>query len=380
VNNKQHFVCINAYAKVSYFQRYVLVTFTKNKTPMKPFFILILASILCTSCTTRKKEPFTSVSISEIFTDSLSIRAIVPQDASRIWFAANKGVVGLIEGTIPKLATVQYDNIPMHFRAIAKTTESVFVLSIDTPAVLYKIDLKDNEASAMEEVYVETGVGVFYDAISFWNDQEGIAMGDPIGGCLSIIITRDGGNSWSKLSCDTLPAVVKGEAAFAASNSNIAMYGDDTWIVTGGMRARVFHSPDKGFSWSVYDTPMLQGGVMTGIYSVAFLDASTGVIVGGNWDDKNFNEGNKAITKDGGKTWNLLSNGAGPGYRSSVSFVPGTQGQGLVAVGSPGISYSSDQGTTWTELSTEGFYAISFVNDSVAFASGNMKISKIIFH
>ena len=345
----------------------------------KHVFILFLVLVFCASCTTHKKEPFTSVSISEVFTDSLSIRAIVPQDASSVWFAANKGVVGLIAGKTPKLVTVKYDKIPLHFRAIAKTTSSVFVLSIDTPAVLYKIDVKDNEATAMQEVYLETGAGVFYDAISFWNDQEGIAMGDPLGGCLSIIITRDGGNSWTKLSCDVLPGVELGEAAFAASNSNIAIHGDDTWIVTGGMRARVFHSPDKGVTWSVFNTPMLQGGVMTGIYSVDFLDANTGVVVGGNWDDKDFNQGNKAITKDGGKTWNLLSNGAGPGYRSSVSFVPGTKGQGLVAVGSPGISYSSDQGASWSELSSEGFYAISFVNDSVAFASGSMKISKLVF-
>lgn len=347
---------------------------------MKHLFIAFLALILFSSCTSNKKEPFTRVTISEVFTDSLSIRAIVPQDETRVWFAANKGVVGFIDGETPKLATVKYENKIMHFRAIAKTSQSVFVLSIDTPAVLYKIDTKDNEATDMKEVYVETGEGVFYDALTFWNDKEGIAMGDPIGGCLSIITTRDGGASWTKLGCDKLPEIAEGEAAFAASNSNIAVHGDHTWVVTGGMRARVFYSPDKGVSWEVFDTPMVQGKDMTGIYSVAFLDANTGVIVGGDWENKYFNEGNKAITKDGGKTWNLLSNGRGPGYRSSVSFVPGTNGQGIVAVGSPGISYSSDQGTTWNELSTEGFYGISFVNDSVAFASGNMKISKLVFN
>ncbi len=346
---------------------------------IKHFFTLILIFVLSYSCSSGKKKPFTSVSISEVFTDSLSIRAIVPKDGSNVWFAANKGVVGLITNKTPKLVTVAYDSKPLHFRAIAKTASSVFILSIDTPAVLYKLDIKDNQATAMKDVYVETGEGVFYDAISFWNDNEGIAMGDPIGGCLSIIITRDGGTSWAKLPCSNLPEVMAGEAAFAASNSNIAIYGDHTWIVTGGKRARVFHSPDKGLTWSVYDTPILQGGVMTGIYSVDFLDATTGVVFGGNWDDKYFNEGNKAITRDGGKTWSLLSNGSGPGYRSSVSFVPGTKGQGIVAVGSPGISYSSDQGLTWSELSKEGFYAIEFVNDSVAFASGNMKIAKLSF-
>ena len=115
------------------------------------------------------------------------------------------------------------------------------------------------------------------------------------------------------------------------------------------------------------------------LYSVDFYDEKTGVIFGGNWEKKDFNEGNKAITNDGGKTWNLLSNGAGPGYRSCVQFIPGTNGRGLVAVGSPGISYSSDQGKSWVELSNEGFYAISFVNDSIAFASGNNKIARLVF-
>ena len=346
---------------------------------MKHSLFTLLFCLLFASCATEKKEAFSSVQISEVFTDSLSIRAIVPQDENSVWFAANKGVVGLIDGKTPKLATVQYEDKWMHFRAIAKTKNAVFVLSIDTPAVLYKIDTKEKEATDMKEVYVEEGKGVFYDAITFWNEKEGIAMGDPIGGCLSVIITRDGGASWTKLGCDKLPPSVEGEAAFAASNSNIEVQGNHTWIVTGGMRARVFYSPDKGITWEVFDTPILQGKTMTGIYSVDFFDAKTGIIIGGNWEDKDYNEGNKAITYDGGKTWSLLSNGVGPGYRSSVSFVPGTKGQGIVAVGSPGISYSNDQGSTWSELSGEGFYAIEFVNDSVAFASGSMKVSKLLF-
>ena len=253
------------------------------------------------------------------------------------------------------------------------------MLSIASPAVLYKIGVEDRVATKIEEVYVENGDKVFYDAMAFWNDQEGIAMGDPTNGCLSIIVTRDGGDTWSKINCDNLPNTDTGEAAFAASNSNIAVYKDHVWIVSGGKRSRVFHSADKGETWEVFETPIIQGKAMTGIYTVDFYDENTGVVFGGNWEDQDFNEGNKAITHDGGKTWKLLSNGSGPGYRSSVSFVPGTKGNGLVAVGSLGISYSPDQGASWSELSSEGFYAIEFVNDTLAFASGRNKISKLIF-
>jgi hypothetical protein len=56
-----------------------------------------------------------------------------------------------------------------------------------------------------------------------------------------------------------LPRTANGEAAFAASNTNIVIKGNNTWIVSGGMKARVFYSADKGNTWEVYDTPIVQG-------------------------------------------------------------------------------------------------------------------------
>lgn len=343
------------------------------------FFPFLLVLVGLVSCTSNHSKNFTSVAIEPVFTDSLSIRAIEPLDENRVWFAADKGIVGLIDNKQSKLATIKYEDSLLHFRSIAATDSAVFVLSIANPAVLYKIGFDGTAATNIQEVYTETGETVFYDSMKFWNNKEGIAMGDPINGCLSIIVTNDGGNSWKKLSCDNLPKVETGEAAFAASNSNISLYKNNVWIATGGKQARIFHSKNKGKDWEVFETPIVQGKAMTGVYSVDFFDANTGVIFGGDWDKKEFNEGNKAITTDGGETWTLLSNGKGPGYRSSVKFVPGTKGNDLVAVGSPGLSYSNDQGETWQELSKEGFYAIEFVNDSIAFASGNNKISKLIF-
>ena len=345
---------------------------------MQKFFSLF-GVILLISCATDTAKDFTRVEIDTVFSDSLSIRAIAPVDANSVWFAANNGRVGIIDSLTPKLANIKHQDSLLHFRAIAKTKDAVFILSIANPAVLYKIGVSGKEASNIEEVYVEEGEKVFYDSMAFFNDKEGIAMGDPTEGCLSILITRDGGNNWKKIDCKDLPKVEQGEAAFAASNSNIAIVNNHVWIASGGKKARVFHSSDKGKSWEVYSTPILQGKAMTGIYSIDFFDEKVGIIFGGDWERKDFNEGNKAITHNGGKTWNLISNGEGPGYRSSVRFVPGSNGNGIVAAGSPGISYSKDQGESWKELSKEGFYAIEFVNDSVAFASGRNRISKLTF-
>jgi len=342
-------------------------------------FLLIIGCLFLFSCNQNEGVPYTKVNITKVFEDSLSIRAIAPVNDSTVWFAANNGRIGVVEGTTPKLATIKYEDSLLQFRAIALTSKAAFVLSIGDPGVLYKIGYEGSQATQIEEVYVERGPKVFYDAMAFWDDKDGIAMGDPTDGCLSIIKTKDGGESWEKIPCDVLPPIKEGEAAFAASNTNIALSGSHVWIATGGKHARVFHSADKGTTWEVTSTPMLQGKTMTGIYSIDFWDDKHGIIYGGDWENKEFNEGNKAITKDGGKTWKLISNGEGPGYRSCISYVPGGNGAGLVAVGSPGISYSANNGAEWKELSDEGFYAVSFVNDSVAFASGRNKIARLVF-
>lgn len=343
-------------------------------------YLLTLAITLCIlSCSNETEKKFESVLIQTVYKDSLSIRAISPIDENRVWFAANNGKVGLIDGNIPKLATIKYEDRLLHFRAISAQKNAVFVLSIENPGLLYKIGFNGQEATNIELVYSELGEKVFYDAMAFFNEKEGIAMGDPTDGCLSIIVTVDGGNTWSKISCENLPAVAQGEAAFAASNSNIAIYNNTVWICTGGKKSRVFKSEDKGLTWDVYDTPIVQGKAMTGIYSIDFYNEMEGVIFGGDWENKANNTANKAITKNGGKTWKLMADGNGPGYRSSVKFVPGSEGKAMVAIGSPGVSYSNDKGNTWTALSDEGFFALEFVNDSIAFASGNSKISKLTF-
>lgn len=343
------------------------------------FLFGIIAVLTIVSCSEKSKFEISSVEITPVFIDSLSIRAIHPLDENRVWFAANNGKVGLIDGNTPKLAIIKYSDSLLHFRSIAVTNEAVFVLSIASPAVLYKIGFNGTEATNIEEVYKEIGASVFYDSMKFWNDQEGIAIGDPIEGCISVIITRDGGNTWEKIPCERLPKVEKGEVAFAASNSNIAIFQDNAWVATGGKKSRVIHTRDKGETWEVYDTPITKGKAMTGIYSVDFWDSNNGIVFGGNWEDKSANHENKAITKDGGKTWILVADGEEPGYRSSVKYIPSTMGMGIVAVGSSGISYSGDGGNQWKQLSQEGFYAIEFVNDSIAFASGDKRISKLIF-
>lgn len=336
-------------------------------------FLLLLSLLSCGQ--EEKLKAFTTVKVETIYQDSLSIRAIELIGNSLV-IAANKGFIGTIDLASGKVfATTQaYDTIVPEFRSIAHTSKEVFVLSVGNPALLYK----SGDHSKMELVYTEAADTVFYDAMTFWNDAEGIAVGDSMEGCLSILITRDGGYHWKKLPCEVLPKGMEGEGAFAASNTNIKIIGNHTWIAT--TNGRIFYSADKGLTWKVVQAPVIHEKATEGIYSIDFYDENLGFAIGGDYTQPKNNKANKAITKDGGNTWQLIAEGDEPAYMSCVQFVPNTKGMGLVAIGFNGISYSKDKGTTWEKMSDEGFYTLRFKNDTVAYAAGKGRISKLSFH
>jgi len=339
--------------------------------------LLFISIVMCTffSCKNVEKQvthDFNVVEIETILKDSLlNVRALEIIKGSVV-IATADGRTMIKEGgfnhfkSLFGLDTIHRPN----FRALASNGKSTFTLSIASPALLYK----DGEL-----VYIEAHDKAFYDSMDFWNEQEGIAIGDPTDGCLSVVVTRDGGETWDKLSCDILPKIKNGEAAFAASDTNIKIVGNHTWIATGGKASRIFYSSDKGNTWEVFDTPIIQGVETTGIYSIDFYDALNGFGIGGDYTKSKANELNKIKTIDGGKSWSVVAKGKAPGYRSCVQYVPNSKAKELVAVGFEGIDYSNDSGNNWTHLSDEGFYTLSFLNDSTAYAGGNGRVVKLKF-
>lgn len=346
---------------------------------MKQLFFLLSIAMILFSC--KKKETFvpriiSKVDIETILEDSLlSIRAIEIFNDKSLAFAANNGVFGLYNSKTElwQRSVQKFDSINLHFRAVAHTSGDFFMLSVDNPALLYKTGSKGK----MELVYKEEGKGVFYDAMTFWNDLEGIAIGDSFNGCLSIIITRDGGKTWQKFKCENLPKAEEGEGAFAASNTNIKIVGNKTWVAT--TNGNIYYSEDKGDSWKVIKTPIIQENPTEGIYSIDFFDELNGFAIGGDYTNPKDNSANKIRTTDGGKTWRLIGQNQSPGYRSCVQYIPNRRGKELVAVGFDGIDFSNDSGESWNHLSDEGFYAVRFLNDSVAYAAGQGRISKLTF-
>jgi photosystem II stability/assembly factor-like uncharacterized protein len=174
--------------------------------------------------------------------------------------------------------------------------------------------------------FTETNPKGFFDCMAFWDASHGIVLGDPIldeSGKLKfeLLMTNDG-HSWTRVPAAEMPAAVEGEGAFAASNSCLAILpGADlnVWFATGGRAARVFHSPDRGHTWEVFDTPIVHGADSQGVFSLAFRDSMHGVIAGGDYKHPEQDGPNLAFTNDGGKTW-ALSQIYPQSYYSAIAY------------------------------------------------------------
>jgi hypothetical protein len=308
----------------------------------------------------------------------VSIRAIEVTDEHTLWFAGSSGRYGRISNDGMELDSISHEGSYPSFRSIAYNGRHIFLLSIESPALLYKIDPK-KPFDRPELVYREDNPKAFYDSLTFFDQDNGLAMGDPTDQCLSVLKTSDGGQSWTKLSCETLPQVMDGEAAFAASNTNIATFGKNAWLVTGGKKARVFKTVDLGATWDVSETPIVQGEKMTGIFTTDFFDVNNGIVMGGNWESKDDNKNAMAVTQDGGLTWTTGPSDRLPGYISCVQYRPSGEGRQILAVSTEGIYFSGDSGVTWNKIEEKGYFSVRFIDAEHAWLSKNEEIAKIKF-
>ena len=285
------------------------------------------------------------------------------------------GAHGTVLHTTNGGRTWTIDTIPgasgLDLRAIAATSANVaHAISIADSSRIFRTT---DGGRTWSLKYMSLRKGSFFDAIRFFDAQHGIVMSDPVDGRFLLFTTDDGGETWQEVPADRLPPCLPGERAYAASGSGIATFGPrDVWFVSGGAAtARVFHSADRGVTWTVSDTPIRAGIRSAGIFSVAFRDAKNGAIAGGDYRQPALRGRNLALTSDGGVTWTLVDSATSPaGFRSSVAFVPATRGKRLVAVGLNGTDVSNDGGRSWLALDTMPYNAVAFASRTSGFAVG----------
>lgn len=204
------------------------------------------------------------------------------------------------------------------------------------------------------------GASSFADAFHFFNTLEGWAMGDPVGGYFEIYTTTDGGETWTRVPQTNIPAPAS--SAEYGITGNYCAIGNNIWFGTNA--GRIYHSTDKGYTWTVSTT--IFGSAET--VAPEFVDAMNGIAFRSYLDLGRIPELN--VTTDGGATWASLMV-TGDCYGRFFSHIPGTSTYigSATAAADNGISASFDLGASWTVISAGfDFAATAWINDSTGWA------------
>src|SRR6478609_1245480 len=107
-----------------------------------------------------------------------------------------------------------------------------------------RILVTDDGGATWTESFRNTDPAAFYDCMAFSSPRRGLAMSDPVDGRFRLVQTSDGGRSWTPVDPAGMPAAQAGEFAFAASGTCLSSgVGGRTYLVSGGVDpARVFTS------------------------------------------------------------------------------------------------------------------------------------------
>ena len=244
------------------------------------------------------------IEIQTLLKDDISIRAIQIWD-NKVWYVGTDskfGYVSLKNATDKKQIELHYKNL--EFRTLAQDQNYFYTINIGSPAYFLRIDKKSNTVFT---VATDNNEGAFYDALYFRDDNYALAFSDPLKQCGRLATIKTGDNYFGLCEDTCFIDFKEGEAAFAASNTNIASFKKNVWIATGGTQARILKRDFSNChnSWETFNTPFIQGTSSQGIYSIDFYDESFGIAVGGDYTQQSENISNIATTYDGGETWQI---------------------------------------------------------------------------
>jgi len=282
-----------------------------------------------------------------ICADSLksSFRGLSIVNEKVLWVSGSNGTIGrsLDAGKSWKWMKVKGFE-KTDFRDIQAFDEQrAVIMAVDEPAYILRTS---DGGMNWKVVYENKTKGMFLDAMDFFDDQNGMIVGDPINGRFFIITSSDSGKNWKELAVENRPVADSGEACFAASGSNLRKLSKpESVFVSGGATSHIFVHGKKIL------LPLLQGKESTGANSLAVKDDKTFVVVGGDFLKKDLITGNCAMSNDGGKSW-MKPKTSPSGYRSCVEYLSKNK---WITCGLNGVDISNDDGMNWKKISDESF-------------------------
>lgn len=312
-----------------------------------------------------------------VLNDDISIRAL-ENERKKVYYVGTEAKLGSVNlRRFSEQKQIRLSEKKLQFRTLAQDKKYLYTINIESPAHFFRINKKNLQS---EMFFTDSTNTAFYDAFTFVGKNTAFAFSDPDENQKMRLAIMNTDEKEPKVSFLQNIQLHKGEAAFAASNSNIAVYKNEVWIATGGTVSRIIKINLENQKADLYTTPIIQGTPSQGAYSVDFANEHFGIMAGGDYTQQMANLQNIATTTDGGQTWKIQASGKNAGYITCVKIRPGSGGKEIIAVGDQHISYSADFGKTWTKISDEkNLYTCQWLNSKTLLFAGKNRILKAKF-
>lgn len=301
-----------------------------------------------------------------------SFRALSVVNKRTIWVGGTESTVGRSNNGGRSWSFVQLPVAGLDIRSVYGFNKKIAIAAnAGSPALIFRTV---DGGRSWEKVYENHHPAAFIDGLDFWNRKRGLVYGDPLDGIMLLLSSEDGGQSWN--SCSSPPALLPGEASFAASGTGIRCYGRNRAVIlTGGLVSRCWYSADGGRSWQGEDLPVEQGNPAAGAFSIGISPAGNQVIVGGDFRHPEKKEKHVLYRSPQVKEW-MVPESVTRGYRESVEHLRNSE---WIAVGPTGMEWSPDNGKTWLPVSDEtGFHVVRRARKGkLVIAAGNGKLARV---
>ena len=202
-----------------------------------------------------------------------------------------------------------------------------------------------------------TNSASFTDFVSFLTPNNGVTVGDPVNGEFEIWNTTNGGTSWTQVPGANIPNPIAGE--YGIVDLYCKQGTTNYWF--GTQKGRVYRSTDAGLTWNATSL----GAITSTVVELAFADANNGII---------YAQGASGLevynTNNGGLSYNLISPTPANLGRNDVCGIPGTSFFASVDNQNMLISYSTNNGLTWTDWGSTGigYTCIDFASSSIGWS------------
>jgi hypothetical protein len=294
----------------------------------------------------------------------VSIRGMAVPNFNTIWASGSKGSIALSVNGGTDFEWMQVQGYETRdFRSIhAWNEKEAIIVAVAAPAVILKT--KDGGKS-WYKVYENADTLMFLDAIHFKDASNGLVVGDPIANTIFLLSSNDKGEHWNQVPSNYFKTTLeKGEAFFASSGSNIGQLSKEDFLVSGGMRSRLW------INGEAMNIPIIQGGKSTGANSMAISPNGNNImIVGGDFMKDTSRIENAVGLKlmeapNSDQKWQSKRKsswgvekfiGHPNGYRSGVEYITHSI---LIACGTSGVDISNNKGESWDLISTESFHVV----------------------